>query len=220
MALGWRKEYLRYREFFLNIVALYRKNQDLRMFLEVLLSLITISFFTFFALKPTLITIAELYKNIQTKQDLVNQMDTKIQNIAAAQAIFDSEAARISLTETSIPDLASPEAFVRQIEGLAITSSVNLLGVSIGQVTLVGEEKKSSTSQTDIPPLPEGAKALTFSISVNGSYPALARFLSELENLRRPIKVDNTGLTSAQTEEGSELVLLISGRAPYLGQGK
>jgi Tfp pilus assembly protein PilO len=219
MALGWRKEYLRYREFFLNITALYKRNQDLRMFLEVLLSLVTISFFTFFALKPTLITIVELYKNIQTKQDLVNKMDTKIQNISAAQAIFDSEAARISLTETSIPDLASPEAFVRQIEGLAITSSVNLLGVSIGQVTLVGEEKKSSTSQTDIAPLPEGARALTFSVSVNGSYPALARFLSELENLRRPIKVDNTGLTSAQTEEGSELVLLISGRAPYLGQG-
>ena len=218
MALGWRKEYLRYREFFLNISALYRRNQDLRMFLEVLLSLGTISFFAFFALKPTLITIVELYKNIQTKQDLVNKMDTKIQNISAAQAIFDSEAARISLTESSIPDLASPETFVRQIEGLAISNSVNLLGVSIGQVTLVGEEKKSSTSETDIAPLPEGARALTFSVSVNGSYPALSRFLSELENLRRPIKIDNTGLTSAQTEQGSELVLLVSGRVPYLGQ--
>ena len=218
MALGWRKEYLRYREFFLNISALYRRNQDLRMFLEVLLSLGTISFFAFFALKPTLITIVELYKNIQTKQDLVNKMDTKIQNISAAQAIFDSEAARISLTQNSVPDLASPETFVRQIEGLAITNSVNLLGVSVGQVILVGEEKKSSTSETDIAPLPEGAKSLTFSISVNGAYPALSRFLSELENLRRPVKIDNTGLTSAQTEEGSKLVLLISGRVPYLGK--
>ena len=218
MALGWRKEYLRYREFFLNIAALYRKNQDLRMFLEVLLSLVTISFFTFFALKPTLVTVTELYKNIQTKQDLVNKMDTKIQNISAAQAIFDSEVARISFTQNSVPDLASPETFVRQIEGLAITNSVNLLGVSVGQVLLVGEEKKASTSVTDITPLPEGAKALTFSVSVNGAYPALSRFLSELENLRRPIKIDNTGLTSAQTEQGSELVLLISGRVPYLGK--
>jgi Tfp pilus assembly protein PilO len=66
--------------------------------------------------------------------------------------------------------------------------------------------------------LPEGAKSLTFSISVNGDYPQLSRFLSELENLRRPIKIDNSGLSSAQTEEGSELVLLVSGRAPYLGQ--
>jgi len=218
MALGWRKEYLRYREFFLNIVALYRRNQDLRMFLEVLLSLATISFFAFFALKPTLITITELYRNIQTKEALVNQMDTKIQNIAAAQAIFDSEAARIPLTENSVPLLASPETFIRQIEGLAITSSVNLLGVSVGQVLLVGEEKKTPTSETDLAPLPEGARALTFSLSVNGAYPALARFLSELENLRRPIKIDNTGLTAAQTEAGTELVLLVSGRVPYLGQ--
>ena len=126
--------------------------------------------------------------------------------------------ARISLPQNSVPDLASPETFVRQIAGLAITNSVNLLGVSVGQVLLVGEEKKASTSESDIAPLPEGAKALTFSISVNGAYPALARFLTELENLRRPIKIDNTGLTSAQTETGSELVLLISGRVPYLGK--
>ena len=218
MALGWRKEYLRYREFFLNIVALYRRNQDLRMFLEVLLSLATVSFFAYFALKPTLVTITELYKNIQTKEDLVNKMDIKIQNISAAQTIFDSEAVRVSFTQNAVPDPASPETFVRQIEGLAVTSSVNLLGVSIGQVTLVGEEKKSSNSETDIAPLPEGARALTFSVSVNGSYPALSRFLSELENLRRPIRIDNTGLSSAETEEGTELVLLISGRVPYLGQ--
>lgn len=218
MALGWRKEYLRYREFFLNIVALYRRNQDLRMFLEVLLSLATISFFAYFALKPTLVTITELYKNIQTKEDLVNKMDTKIQNISLAQTIFDSETQRISFTKNAVPDLASPETFVRQIEGLAIANSVNLLGVSVGQVTLVGEEKKSPSSETDIAPLPEGARPLTFSVSVNGDYPALSRFLSELENLRRPIRIDNTGLSSAETEEGSELVLLISGRVPYLGQ--
>jgi hypothetical protein len=218
MALGWRKEYGRYREFFLNIVRLYKRNQDLRMFLEVLLSLVTISFFTFFALRPTLITITVLYKDIQTKEALVAQLDTKIQNIAAAQAIFTAEAQRIPLTNNSVPDLASPETFVRQIEGLAITNSVNLLGVSVGQVTLVGAEKKTPTSATDIIPLPEGAKSLTFSISVNGDYPQLSRFLSELENLRRPIKIDNSGLSSAQTEEGSQLVLLVSGRAPYLGQ--
>lgn len=217
MALGWRKEYLRYKEFFLNIVALYKRNQDLRTFLEILLSLATISFFTFFALRPTLITIAELYKNIQSKEETIVKMDTKIQNVSSAQNIFDSESPRIPLAQSSIPDNPTPEALVRQIEGLAVDSSVNLLGVSIGQVVLAGEEKKVPVSEGDIAPLPEGARALTFSVSVSGPYPSLSRFLTELESLRRPIKIDASGLTSSKTEEGNKLVLLVSGRVPYLG---
>jgi len=218
MALGWRKEYLRYREFFLNIVALYKRNQDLRMFLEVLLSLGTVSFFTFFALKPTLVTVAGLYKEIKAKQETVAKMDTKIKNVAAAQTTFNAESARILLAQISVPDLASPETFVRQIEGLAASSSINLSGISIGQLTLAGEAKKVPTSETDIVPLPEGAPPLVFSISVNGTYAGLATFLSELENLRRPVKIDNVGFTASQTEEGKKLVLLISGRVPYLGK--
>ncbi|HJX59199.1 hypothetical protein A2V61_03735 [Candidatus Woesebacteria bacterium RBG_19FT_COMBO_47_8] len=218
MALGWRKEYLRYREFFLNIVALYKRNQDLRMFLEVLLSLGTVSFFTFFALKPTLVTVAGLYKEIKSKQETVAKMDTKIKNIAAAQTTFNTESSRILLTQISVPDLASPETFVRQIEGLAASSSINLLGISIGQLTLAGEAKKVPTSETDTEPLPEGVPPLVFSISVNGTYAGLASFLSELENLRRPVKIDNVGFTASQTEEGKKLVLLISGRVPYLGK--
>ena len=218
MALGWRKEYLRYREFFLNIVALYKRNQDLRMFLEVLLSLGTVSFFTFFALKPTLVTVAGLYKEIKSKQETVAKMDTKIKNIATAQNTFNVESTRILITQNSVPDLASPETFVRQIEGLAAGSSLNLLGISIGQLTLAGEAKKVPTSEGDIAPLPEGAPALTFSISVNGAYAGLSSFLSELENLRRPVKIDNVGFTASQTEAGKKLVLLISGRVPYLGK--
>lgn len=216
MALGWRKEYSRYKEFFLNIIALYRKKQDLRMFLEILLSLTTISFFTIFAIKPTLLTITELYKEIKSKEEIVAKMDLKIQNIAAAQALF-AEEPRTPLAESSVPTGPTPEAFVRQVEGLAFTSSVNLLGVSIGEVTMAGEEKKMPESE--LTPLSEGASPLSFSLSVTGEYSQLSHFLSELENLRRPIRVDHSGLTSSKTEEGgTKLVLLVSGRVPYLGK--
>ena len=39
MALGLRKDYLRYKSYFLNIVSLYKRKEDLRMFLEIMLSL-------------------------------------------------------------------------------------------------------------------------------------------------------------------------------------
>ncbi|MCK4588646.1 hypothetical protein KAT60_02400, partial [Candidatus Woesebacteria bacterium] len=88
MALGWRRGYLRYKSYFLNVIVVYKRRKDLRMFLEITLSLVTISFFAVFALKPTLLTIAELTKEIKTKEETVAKMDEKIQNLERGQQIY------------------------------------------------------------------------------------------------------------------------------------
>ena len=62
MATGWRGQYIRYRGFFLNIVDLYKKRADLRAFLEVILSISTVTIFLLFALKPTMLTIVSFVK--------------------------------------------------------------------------------------------------------------------------------------------------------------
>ncbi len=80
MALGWRKDYLRYRSYFLNVLNLYKRKEDLRMFLEIMLSLSAISFFSIFALRPTFLTIATLLKEINAKKGTIITMDTKIKN--------------------------------------------------------------------------------------------------------------------------------------------
>jgi hypothetical protein len=60
MALGWRQGYSRYRAYFLNIYNLYKQRPDLRMFLEILLSLGAIAIFAAFAVRPTALTIVQL----------------------------------------------------------------------------------------------------------------------------------------------------------------
>lgn len=217
MALGWRKEYARYRDFYLNIVSLYKKRQDLRIYLEVILSLTTVSVFIALALRPTVITISELYKEIENKEDIVTKLDEKIKNIGLAQETFTQEETKIALTKTSIPGTPVPESYVKQIEGLAIQNNLSLLGVSVGEVTLVGVAKKGSIQETELTSLPEGANGVTFSISVSGNYQQLFSFISGLETLRRPLKIDNLSITTSKTQEGTNrLVLLVSGRVPYL----
>ncbi|MFZ5932484.1 MAG: hypothetical protein ACOYT7_00120 [Patescibacteria group bacterium] len=214
MALGWRKEYLRYKEFFLNILAVYKQKEDLKMFLEILLSLATISFFAVFALRPTLVTIAALVKEVKSKEEIVAKLDTKIQNLQTAQSILESEITRIPIIEDSVPSSAFPETFVRQLEGLATKNGVSLLGISISQITLVGEVKEQK--EEGITPLPEGAFAMPFSVSVAGDFVKLSSFLNDLEKIRRPISIDTTGITVSETEEGKVLVILVSGRVPYV----
>ena len=216
MALGWKRGYLRYRSYFLDIINLYKKRQDIKMFLEILLTLTTISFFTVFALRPTLVTIIALVKEIKAKEETVAKMDTKIQNLREAQAIFTKEQARINLLNEAVPDQPSPETFIRQIEGLAAKHAVNILGATIGEVTLLGPEKLRKSSFEE-EALPEGAGSLSFSLSVTGNYQALVNFLTELEALRRPIKIDSTNISSSTNQDGQEqIIFVITGRAPYL----
>jgi Tfp pilus assembly protein PilO len=215
MALGWRKDYLRYRSYFLNIVGVYKQRKDLRMFLELLLTLATVSFFAAFALRPTLLTIIELLKEIDTKEETLTKMSTKIQNLQQAQTLFLQEQSRISLLETTIPDTPAPDAFVRQIEGVAASHPVNLLGVSMGEITLAGEEETKRGSD-ELEKLPEDAKAISFSLSVSGQYSGIINFLSAIEQMRRPIKIDAINIISSELEGAQNLVLVITGRTPYL----
>ena len=215
MAMGWKKGYTRYKDYFLNIAAIYKQKKDLKMFLEILLSLGTITFFVIFALKPTVLTITQLIKEIQSKEEIVAKLDTKIQNVATARTLVDSESNRIPLIESSIPGIPSPETFVRQLEGLAAKNGVNLLGMSIGEVVLTGDVEKPKKDEPGLTPLPEGAKGATFSLSVSGPYVNLSNFLADLETLRRPLAVDNSGISSTETPSGKTLVILVTGRMPY-----
>lgn len=215
MALGWRKDYLRYRSYFLNIVNIYKQRQDFKAFLELILTLAAVSFFALFALKPTILTVIELLKEIGAKEETVEKMNTKIQNLQQAQTLYVQEEAKIQLLETAIPDNPAPDLFVRQIEGLATSYPVNLLGITIGEVTLLGEEK-IRRSKNKLQPLPEGSKGINFSISIAGGYQGLVNFLSALEDMRRPVKIDALNIISPQVEETQNLVLVVTGRTPYL----
>ena len=215
VAMGWRKDYLRYRAYFLNIVNVYNRRPDLKSFLELILTLGAISFFAFFALKPTLLTVIELLKEIEAKEETISKMDTKIQNLQQAQTLYIQEEAKIELLKTAVPDKPAPDLFVRQVEGLATSYPVNLLGITIGEVTLLGEEKEQR-SKEELAPLPENSKGITFSISIAGGYQGVSNFLSALEDMRRPIKIDALNILSPKLEETQNLVLVVTGRTPYL----
>src|SRR4030042_569746 len=119
MALGWRNQYLRYRELFFNIIAVYKQRTDLKVFLEILLSLVTISFFGIFALKPTFLTIGQLITEVRGKEETVAKMEQKINDLNMAQSFFSQQPEKISLVKSAIPEIPEPQTFVRQIEGLA-----------------------------------------------------------------------------------------------------
>ncbi len=213
MALGWRGSYLRYRDFFLNVLAVYKTRRDLKIFLEIILSASASSFFLLFAIRPTLLTITDLLSQVRSKNDTLSKMSQKALDLQKAQNLFSQET-RITLIESAVPNDPAIESFVGQAQALAKTHSLKIQALSIGEIALVGNQiLKAKDSLT---PLPNGAKALSFSVSLTGDYPSLRDFISDLERMRRPVKVDSIAINSSKTGEQKILVLVISGRSPYL----
>lgn len=215
MALGWRKDYLRYKELFLRILIIYKKRQDIKVFLELLLTLLTITFFSIFALKPTVLTIVELVKSNREKQQTIQKMDKKIQDIKTAQAEYKKYSTKLTLISSSIPETPLPEIIVRQLEGITAVNSASLIGASVNEITLLGESTKKKTDKEETK-LPEGIKTISYSLSATGNYSSLFNLLSNLENLRRPMIIDSVSINASDTDEGKAIIMLVSAQAPYL----
>ena len=215
MALGWRSNYLRYKTYFLNVVGHYQKRDDLKMFMEFMLSLATIAIFGIFAIRPTLLTIAELLKEIEGKKQTVSIMNEKIENLNQAQALYEEVKPDIDLLKIAIPKKGEPENLVRQFEGVVSQNPVSILSLSLGQVNILGESAPIGVITTN--ELPEGAEGLAFTISSSSDYPLLSSFVKSLEGLRRPYKLDALYINTALTlEGGKQLILVINAHSPYL----
>jgi len=217
MATGWREQYFRYKDFFLNMVDLYKRRRDLREFLELILSLSTIIIFVIFALKPTVLTIISLYQQIKVKQSTLNSLNQKISDLQTANNVFNQNQNFIPDIDAAIFSNPEPDTISKQILGLASKDSVSLLGVSIGQVLLVGKSTTAKSS-SDLEPLPENALAMPVSISLKGNYSDLLTFIKDFENLRIPAKIDSLTVSSSQNQEGTTIVCVVTARVPYLGQ--
>lgn len=215
MGPAWKRNYIRYKRLFLNFFGQYKERQDVKMFLEVLLSLVTVSMFSLFALRPTIVTIAELIKEIDAKKKTLETMEHKIDNLSRAQIIYDQEKSRIDLLKTAVPKEPLPDSFVRQVEGVSFRNSISLSAMTVEKLTLLGD-KKPELITTETGGVSVESSQLGFSINTTAGYQSLLNYLTELENTRRPIKIQNLNISSNITEQGRIIILGIKGSVPYL----
>jgi hypothetical protein len=217
MALGWREPYVRYKEFFLNISALYKKRADIRAFLEIILSLSTITIFISFALKPTALTIISLLREIQEKKTTVSALTQKVNNLQTAGRILGDSRGLVPSIDQAVSTNPNPDVFSKQISGLASKNATTVLGISFGETVLVGTLPTKKTS-SEIKSLPSGSKEMPFSISLKGDYLGIISFINDFNNSRIASRVDSLGISSSETDTGRVIVAIISGRVPYLGR--
>jgi hypothetical protein len=146
-----------------------RENKKFIRSIEISGTFILISFFTFFAIKPTLLTISKLVGDIKAKEILVKELKTKINDVIVSQDLFSQVQEKYSLVESSLP--SSPRFYqaTSQIVGLTEKNQIFL--------------NKINYSITD-------SNYYSTSISTSSSFLSASSLLSELLKNRRIFQID------------------------------
>lgn len=205
---NWRQKYLRYKSYLLNTVDRYKERTDVKIYLEILLSLVTISVFSVFALRPTILTIAELIKEIEAKEELVAKLDNKIDTITKAQILYDRGRENIQLLKKAIPASPETDTLTYQLEGLVERNNLQAQVMSIGETTILGA---ANTNQDN------SDSSIPFNIRLSGEYPTFYQFLDDIEKLSKPIRLQSTSIFSTEDKKTGErrLILTLKGQTPY-----
>jgi Tfp pilus assembly protein PilO len=217
MAAGWRKDYDRYRGFFLDTYSVYKDRKSVKVFLELLLSMTAIAVFAIFALRPTIITIVDLLGQIEAKEEVIATMDTKIQNLATAQAVYAQESRRIALLDSAIPDSSEPHRLIQQVQGVTAKTGLEIGSASVDETMLKGIDKSSGDPDILVP---EGSKSLSFSVNAIGAYPQIESFLNDMEKMRRPNIIKIFNIRSLDESGGQVLSISAEGSAIYFDNSK
>jgi len=212
----WRKNYLRYKSFFLNIFRQYQQRADVKVYLEIVLSSVAISIFAVFALRPTLLTISRLIKEVGAKQKTLAAMEEKIKNTKEAEDLYRSEVEKIKLLDTAMPQKPSPDTLFRQVDGASKKNSVIITNFSINTLTLKDASRPIASVSSSSKP-----SSLTLSFNIKGVYKTIIGFLKDLENTRRPIVFTTFTLGSYIDKDlGKLIVLSVEGQSPYVDTAK
>lgn len=216
MAQGWKKDYTRYKGFFLDILNVYNSKPNLKIYLELILSLTTIIIFAIFAIKPTILTIVEINNEIKGKEATIAKLEKKLSDLQKASSLLQNQSQNLKLIDESVPTNADIEKAIRQIETLSSNNSVKLSSLTSADLILKGTADKKKKN-SELKSLPNSSNELPISFSVSGEYQNLYLFLQSIENLRRPLKMDSFIFASTKSTDDKKLITLtITGRLPFL----
>jgi Tfp pilus assembly protein PilO len=167
------------------------------------ISLLSLSFFGIFAIRPTISTAVSLNKKIQDLKKLNIKYEEKIGSLIRAQTEYEKIRNDLPLIDIAIPKNASFNKLVGGIERYADTENIILNQLQIDTVPI------STLSAT--------GKLFNygFNIQAVGNYQSLQAFINHLLNWRRIAKINSLDFTKEVSSPGANLKLVIKGITYY-----
>lgn len=198
------KESNRYSRYFTYIKPLTRL-PIVKTYGPAIFSLLTISVFIVFAIRPTIETILILQKKIADSDKIVAQINEKTDNLSKGRENYQLLSQNIkNKIYVAIPDNIEIKSLSQVLEGSAKAHEASISALQIQPLIL---ENKANESKNTL-----GEIAFTFNIE--GSYSTLTSVLQDLKISSRLISIDKLNFNKAT--EGKNIIMSVNGKAYFL----
>lgn len=180
------------------------KNRYVQTYSSVVFSLIAITFFSLFAIRPTFKTIISLRKDIEEQKKVLEQLTNKsdsldrgIKNYRAIDPVL------ITKIDTLLPSKASIANLSNDLANIAKLNQASISAIQF-QPFEMDNLSKTPTQDSDL-------KEISFSMNLTGSYASLSRVLTALSSSNHLILIDNINFNKGD----NGLIMTILGRTVY-----
>ena len=187
MSESAKPKHHRHRRYSKSLKLLYQSRKA-KTYTGIVLTIFAISFFTFFTIRPTLITIAGLLKEIEDQKTIAEKLDDKILSLNKAQEKYRQIEDKLYLLNEALPEEPSFPTFLKQVELIASTNGLEYTSLSYAEIKL----KQGRDEDPNSPASPvKGAGDLNFNLTTTGSYEQLTSFMADFYNFRRIVNVNS-----------------------------
>src|SRR3989344_5079787 len=156
-------------------------------YLYIILTLFAFSFFGFFAIAPTLSTVANLNKQYEDNKLILDSLNKKLSSLTLLDFQYKEIQQDLEKIYSAIPRTPRMPYLPRQLENVAKDSGVIIRQLNFGSVELYPNTKN------------EPIYSFNFSISVIGDEQNVNAFISNLINFDRIVGIDK--ISTGKNEE-------------------
>lgn len=172
----------------------------------LILSLLTASFFLAFAIRPTVITIIKLNKEIEDRRMVEKKLTEKINTLTRLSQTYSRIENKLDIVQKTLPSRPNVEDLLLILETTAFQNQVTILSLRLRPTTIFTPKK----SQTEFKLTP-----ITFKAVFQGKYQNLLSELDTLARSGRLIKIEKFQMKKSR-EKGEKLDLEVEGRVFYV----
>jgi type IV pilus assembly protein PilO len=190
----------RYKEYLKLLPDMQKENT--RIITTLILTFVAMSFFGIFAINPTLSTIIVLKKQLSDSVTVHSALEQKISNLSSLQQQYTNLNTDLTNILAAVPQSPAAPTLIGKIYGLAQSTNVNIVSISVLDLQLVGESKTISDKSS-----------YPFTLQAKGTYESLSNFIMGLPNIDRIISVESISV-SKDPKQG-DIFMDIKGRAYF-----
>lgn len=138
-------------------------------------------------LRPTLMTVSSLIKEIHDEQKLVEALDDKFRALVTVQGLLEDMKEDLPRVEWAVPGDQEFQVFAKEVEVLAKERSLTAVEISQAGFKLIGGEGTTNNDRV---------KFMEVWISMGGSEEAVRNFLSDLIKMDRLVLLKSVDVSS------------------------